>query len=603
MKLKFPVIDAATPEKIEFTENGRLVLEKRYLKKDDRGEPIESAEDMFRRVAANVAQAELTWGSTRLVHLAEEEFYGMMARLEFLPNSPTLMNAGRRLQQLAACFVLPVPDDIEKIFDAIKYAAIIHKSGGGTGFSFSRIRPGGDLVESSRGRASGPISFMKVFNYATGAINQGGFRRGANMGVLRCDHPDVEPFACAKAQEGELENFNISIACTAAFMDAVRDGKSFDLINPHGGRVMRRQPARQIWETMVTQAHGGGDPGAIFLDRINADNPTPHLGHIECTNPCGEQPLLPYEACNLGSVNLNKVVDNGHVDWDHLGAIVRLAVRFLDDCIQMSRYPLPQITEMVMGNRKIGLGVMGFADMLLRLGVRYDSAKALEIAHDVMHFVRNEADRASASLADDRGPFPNIHGSIYDRPESPAYRNACRTTVAPTGSLSIIAGCSSGIEPIFALVMERHVLDGARLFEVHPIFEAVGRQRGFWSRAMIDRVASAPSLKKVKGVPKDVAALFTTAHEIGPKWHVEIQAAFQKHADNAVSKTVNLPNDATVEDVANVYWMAYEMGCKGITVYRDRSRTQQVLVRAAVTGDELEPAPLSCNRPELCGGI
>ncbi len=603
MKLKFPVIDADVPETIDLTENARLVLEKRYLKKDDRGSPIESPEDMFRRVAANVAQAEMTWGNPRLVRLAEEEFYGMMARMEFLPNSPTLMNAGRRLQQLAACFVLPVPDDIEKIFDAIKHAAVIHKSGGGTGFSFSRIRPVDDLVESSRGRASGPISFMKVFNYATGAINQGGFRRGANMGVLRCDHPDVQAFACAKHDEGELENFNISVACTRRFMDALRNGKSFDLVNPHGGRIVRREPARKIWETMAEQAHAGGDPGAVFLDRINDDNPTPRIGRIECTNPCGEQPLLPYEACNLGSVNLAKVLDNGRINWDHLGAIVRQAVRFLDDCIQMSRYPLPQIAEMVMGNRKIGLGVMGFADMLLRLGVRYDSAKALETARDVMNFVRNEADRASAALANDRGPFPNIRGSIYDRPECPAYRNACRTTVAPTGTLSIIAGCSSGIEPIFALAMERHVLDGARLFEVHPIFEEVARQRRFWSRALIDRVARARSLSEVKGVPKNVAALFVTAHEIAPKWHVEIQAAFQKHVDNAVSKTVNLPHEATVEDVADVYWMAYEMGCKGITVYRDRSRTEQVLVRPAVPGTELEPTPLSCNRPELCGGI
>ena len=598
--MKFPIVDADVPTKIDLTENARLVLTKRYLKKDDRGEPIEAPEDMFRRVAGNIAQAEMTWGSTREVHIAEEEFYGMMARLEFLPNSPTLMNAGRRLQQLAACFVLPVPDDIEKIFDAIKYAAIIHKSGGGTGFSFSRIRPAGDLVESSRGKASGPISFMKVFNYATGAINQGGFRRGANMGILRCDHPDVELFARAKAQEGELENFNISIACTRAFMEAVFEGKPFDLVNPHGGRIMQRVPARQIWETMITQAHAGGDPGAIFLDRINADNPTPQLGQIECTNPCGEQPLLPYEACNLGSINLNKVVRSGSVDWDYLGQIVRLAVRFLDDCIQMSQYPLPPITDMVLGNRKIGLGVMGFADLLLRMGVRYDSPKALEIAREVMGFIRAEADRASARLAQDRGPFPNIEGSIYDRPESPAFRNACRTTVAPTGTLSILAGCSSGIEPIFALALERHVLDGARLFEIHPVFEEIARQRGFWSRALIERVASAPSLAKVKAVPKDVADLFVTAHEIAPRWHVDVQAAFQKHVDNAVSKTVNLPFEATPQDVDEVYRMAYEMGCKGITVFRDRSRSKQVLVRATEPGQEPEPSELCCNRPDIC---
>jgi len=602
MKVNFPVIDADTPQTVPLSENGRLVLEKRYLKKDDKGQPIEGPEDMFRRVAANVAQAEMTWGTIREVRLAEEEFYGMMARLEFLPNSPTLMNAGRRLQQLAACFVLPVPDDIERIFDAIKYAALIHKSGGGTGFSFSRIRPAGDLVESSRGRASGPISFMKVFNYATGAINQGGFRRGANMGILRCDHPDVEAFARCKIQEGELENFNISVACTADFMHALANGRHVDLVNPHGGRVMARVPAARIWETLVTAAHAGGDPGAIFLDHINAANPTPHLGLIECTNPCGEQPLLPYEACNLGSINLNTVVDNGRIDYDHLGQIVRLAVRFLDDCIQMSRYPLPQISEMVLGNRKIGLGVMGFADMLLRLGVRYDSPKAVEIGRDVMRFIRNEADRASAALADDRGPFPNISGSIYDRPDSPAYRNACRTTVAPTGTLSIIAGCSSGIEPIFALALERRVLDDARLYEVHPIFEQVAKDRGFWSRALVDRIAKAETLHEVRGVPKDVANLFVTAHEVPPSRHVEMQAAFQAQVDNAVSKTVNLPQNATPEDIDQIYRMAYEMGCKGITVFRDKSRSKQVLSRAVPAAEEVEPPPLSCNRPGVCAG-
>ena len=597
--MTFPIIQTATPSKIDLGENARIVLAKRYLKKDDRGQPIESPEDMFHRVAANIAQAELTWGAAD-AHLAEEQFYGMMARLEFLPNSPTLMNAGRRLQQLAACFVLPVPDDIEKIFDAIKYAAIIHKSGGGTGFSFSRIRPSGDLVESSRGRASGPISFMKVFNYATGAISQGGFRRGANMGILRCDHPDVEIFCRAKTVEGELENFNISVACTRAFMEAVRLGTDFDLLNPHGGRIVRRVPARQIWETMTTLAHAGGDPGALFLDRVNADNPTPHLGTIECTNPCGEQPLLPYEACNLGSINLNKVVRGSRIDWDYFGLLVRLAVRFLDDCIQQSHYPLPQITDMVHGNRKIGLGVMGFADLLLQLGVRYDSTKALQVAEEVMAFVRTEADRASADLAAERGPFPNIRGSIYDRPESPAYRNACRTTVAPTGTLSILAACSSGIEPIFALALERHVLDGARLFEVHPLFEQEARRRGFWTPDLLDRIAAVPTLAAVAGVPDDVKNLFITAHEIHPKWHVEIQAAFQKHVDNAVSKTVNLPHDARVEDVAEVYRMAYETGCKGITVFRDQCRTHQVLVRPAEAGKELDAPPGACNRPDVC---
>jgi len=595
-----PIVDADIPKKVDLTANAQLVLARRYLKKDDSGSPIESAEDMLRRVAANIARAELVWGASRDAQAAEEQFYGLMARLEFLPNSPTLMNAGRRLQQLAACFVLPVPDDIEKIFDAIKYAAIIHKSGGGTGFSFSRIRPANDLVESSRGRASGPISFMKVFNYATGAINQGGFRRGANMGVLQCDHPDVEIFCRAKREEGELENFNISIACTRDFMEAVRKGSDIPLVNPHNQRVMARIPARRIWKTMTREAHAGGDPGAIFLDRINRDNPTPQLGPIECTNPCGEQPLLPYEACNLGSVNLNKIVRGGRIDWDALRQIIRLAVRFLDNCIEMSQYPLPQITEMVHGNRKIGLGVMGFADLLLRLGVPYNSPKALATAEEVMAFVRAETDRASADLGRERGPFPNLPGSIYDRTDGPAYRNACRTTVAPTGTLSILAACSSGIEPIFALAMDRHVLDGEVLREAHPLFEQTARERGFWSEDLLAHIAAAPSLAQVENVPEDVRRLFVTAHEIEPKWHVEIQAAFQRHADNAVSKTVNLPHEATVEDVANVYWMAYEMGCKGITVFRDRSRQRQVLVRSLEPGMELDPPPLACNRPDVC---
>ncbi|HUS45831.1 MAG TPA: adenosylcobalamin-dependent ribonucleoside-diphosphate reductase [Phycisphaerae bacterium] len=601
--MTIPVIDARIPERIDLSDNARLVLARRYLKKDDRGQAIETPEEMFHRVAANVARAEVPQGGARAAQAAEEQFYGLMARLEFLPNSPTLMNAGRRLQQLAACFVLPVPDDIEQIFDSIKYAAIIHKSGGGTGFSFSRIRPADDLVESSRGKASGPISFMKVFNYATGAINQGGFRRGANMGILRCDHPDVEAFCRAKALEGELENFNISVACTSNFMEAVRKGKEIDLVNPRGNRAVRRVPARVIWETMAEQAHAGGDPGAVFLDRINADNPTPHLGEIECTNPCGEQPLLPYEACNLGSINLNKAVRAGRIDWDYLRSIVRLAVRFLDNCIQMSHYPLSQITEMVQGNRKIGLGVMGFADLLLRLGVAYNTPKALEVAEEVMGFVGAEADRASADLGRERGPFPNLPGSIYDRPDSPPYRNACRTTVAPTGTLSILAGCSSGIEPVFALAMERHVLDGERLREAHPLFEQTARERGFWGEDLLNRIAAAPFLAAVEGVPEDVARLFVTAHEIEPKWHVEIQAAFQRHVDNAVSKTVNLPYEATQEDVADVYWTAYEMGCKGITVFRDRSRQKQVLVRRVEEGKELEPPPLACNRPDACARL
>ncbi len=592
-------LDGPVPETIPFSDSARRVLAHRYLKKDAGGEPIESPETMLRRVAENVAVAEQAWGTAADARAAADRFYGAMARLEFLPNSPTLMNAGRRLQQLAACFVLPVEDDIAQIFDTIKHAAIIHKSGGGTGFNFSRIRPEGDLVASSRGRASGPMSFLKVFNYATGAISQGGFRRGANMGILRCDHPDVEAFARAKTDEGELANFNLSVACTEAFMAAVHAGDAIDLVNPRTGRPDRRAGARALWETFAAQAHATGDPGAIFLDRINADNPTPKLGPIECTNPCGEQPLLPYEACNLGSINLNAVARGSAIDWDRLRALVHLGVRFLDDCIEMSRYPLPQITERVRGNRKIGLGVMGFADLLIRLGVSYDSDRAADVADELMAFVRAEADRASADLAAERGPFPTITGSVYDRPGGPVYRNACRTTVAPTGTISILAGCSSGIEPVYALAMERHVLNGQRLREVHPLFEAMAGARGLDAGTLLERVARAPSLREVEGVPEDLARLFVTAHEVPPSRHVAIQAAFQRHVDNAVSKTVNLPFEATVEDVAAVYEQAHALGCKGVTVFRDRSRRAQVLVAHASA--EAPDAPTgACCRPGVC---
>ncbi|MDP6380183.1 MAG: adenosylcobalamin-dependent ribonucleoside-diphosphate reductase [Phycisphaerae bacterium] len=591
------------PAEIELTLNARRVLENRYLKKDASGSPIESPEDMFHRVAQNIAQAEEALGGDRAaVGEAEETFYGMMARLEFMPNSPTLMNAGRTLQQLAACFVLPVPDSIDLIFDAIKYAAIIHKSGGGTGFSFSRIRPAGDLVSSSRGAASGPISFMKVFNYATEAINQGGFRRGANMGILRVDHPDVLDFIRAKVEEGELVNFNISVAITDEFMKALETGGEYSLRNPHTGRAVRSLRAEEVFSEIARVAHKTGDPGAIFLGPINRGNPTPRLGDIESTNPCGEQPLLPFEACVLGSINLAKVVADGEIDLERLGRLVEAGVHFLDNAIEASRFPLAQITEVVRSNRKIGLGIMGWADVLIALGIPYDSPEALDLADKISGFIRHEADKASARLAEVRGPFSSFAGSIYDRPGAPLLRNATRVTIAPTGSISIIAGCSSGIEPLFALCFERHVLGGQTLREINAVFEKTARQRGFWSDDLMERITHAESIKDVEDVPEDVQRVFTTALEIPPEFHVRMQASWQKHIDNAVSKTVNLPFNATQEDVAGIYRLAYGLGCKGITVYRNESREKQVLVKRAAAGEpeDIEPAPGSCNRPDAC---
>ena len=558
--------------------NALTVLGRRYLMKDAHGQPTESPQEMFRRVADNVAQAERLLGRDDLAEPAAAAYLGLMTSLDFLPNSPTLMNAGRKLQQLAACFVLPVEDSIEGIFDSLKAAALIHQSGGGTGFSFSRLRPGGDYVSTSQGQASGPVSFMRIFNAATRAISQGGFRRGANMAILRVDHPDIGSFVGCKTTEGEFENFNISVAVTDEFMRALAAGGRFDLRNPRDGSAAGSLDARELWAEMVQHAWANGEPGVFFIDRTNAANPTPALGDFESTNPCGEQPLLPHEACNLGSVNLAHFASGGQLDTGGLTDAVHLAVRFLDDTISMSRYPLPEIDRIVKGNRKIGLGVMGWADLLIELGVPYDSQGALDLAGEVMGLVSREAGRASRDLARDRGAFPFFRQSVFAAEPQPP-RNATVTTVAPTGTLSLIAGCSAGIEPIFHLAYERHVLGDQRLAEVQPAFERIARERGFYSPELMQRLPEEP-LGEIEGVPEDVRRLFATAHTVSPEWHVRMQAAFQEHVDNAVSKTVNLPQRSVPQDVDRIYRLAYELGCKGITVYRDASRTEQVLVRA-----------------------
>jgi ribonucleoside-diphosphate reductase alpha chain len=588
-------------------ENARLVLERRYLRKDDQGQPAETPREMFWRVASTIAREESKYpDSPWSVEDLAREFYNLFASHAFLPNSPTLMNAGAELGQLAACFVLPVGDSMEDIFDAIKNAALIHKSGGGTGFSFSRLRPKNSRVGSTGGVASGPISFLKIFNTATEQVKQGGTRRGANMGILRVDHPDVVEFIRAKERERELGNFNLSVGLTETFMRAVETDEEYDLAAPHTNEVTGRLNAREVFSMLVQKAWECGDPGVIFLDRINRDNPTPQLGDIEATNPCGEQPLLPFEACNLGSINLAAMHDpeaEDGVAWDKLKDVVHIAVRFLDNVIDASRYPLPAITEMVQANRKIGLGVMGFADLLYLLGIPYDSRQGRRMGEKVMQFIQEESKSASKSLAAERGPFPTYEDSTWGRRNLGPYRNASTTTIAPTGTLSIIAGCSSGIEPLFALSYVRRVMDDDKLTEVNPIFEQALRDHGAYSQSLMDEVARKGAIRDIEHLPEKLRRVFITAMDIAPEDHLKMQAVFQKYTDNAVSKTVNMPKDVTTDDVRDIYSKAFELGLKGVTVFRDGCQRGQVL---SVGGDEKQAEDESGrvrNRPETIYGF
>ena len=562
---------------LKLTLNAISVLQKRYLLKDKDGKIIETPKQMFRRVARAIAKADLLYNRRADIQEIEEEFYHMMANLEFLPNSPCLMNAGTEIGQLSACFVLPVEDSIESIFNAVKNMALIQKSGGGTGFSFSRLRPSGDIVGSTMGVASGPVSFMRIFDTATDVIKQGGKRRGANMGILSVHHPDIVEFITSKEKEGVLTNFNISVAVTDKFMEAVQKNEEYELINPRTNEVVEKMNARDVFNLIVTTAWKTGDPGLIFIDEINRHNPTPQIGAIEATNPCGEQPLLPYESCNLGSINLSKMVKDGKIDWEKLRKIVRSAVHFLDNVIDVNKFPLPEIEKMTKANRKIGLGIMGFADMLIQLGIPYNSEEGIKTAEEVMKFITEEARKKSVELGIERGSFPNFKGSKWEKEGYKAMRNATVTTIAPTGTISIIAGCSSGIEPLFAISFVRNVMEGTTLMEVNQLFEKVARESGFYSNALMMEIAKKGSIQSIDEIPSDVKRVFVTAFDISPEWHVKIQAAFQRHTDNAVSKTVNLPNDATIGDVEKIYWMAYQLKCKGVTIYRYGSKKEQVL--------------------------
>jgi ribonucleoside-diphosphate reductase alpha chain len=568
-------------ETFRLTPQAVTILEKRYLKKDARGWVIESPEEMFWRVAKNIAEAERLYGNQTPPEELSEIFFQMMASLDFLPNSPCLMNAGRDLQQLAACFVLPVEDSLDSIFETVKQTALIHQSGGGTGFSFSRLRPKDDRVQSTGGMASGPVSFMRVFNMATEVIKQGGTRRGANMGVLRVDHPDIMEFITIKKNLKEMENFNLSVGITKAFMEALSKDDEYDLINPRMKQSLGRLKARDVLEAIVSAAWETGDPGILFLDRINDANPTPELGEIESTNPCGEVPLLPYEPCVLGSINLLNMLKekNGkwEVDFDKLRMTVRHAVHFLDNVIDMNQYPLPQISQMAKGNRKIGLGVMGLAHFFIRLGIPYNSLKALEVVKGIMSFIQYQARERSIELAEKRGVFPNFKGSIFDKPGGMRLRNATLTTIAPTGTLSLLANCSSGIEPLFAIQYTRRALEDMEFQIMDPLFVELGKKKGFLSPALVKSLSDGSSLQELPQVPKEVKELFITSFEIPPSWHIRIQAAFQEYTDNAVSKTINFPRDATKDEVRKAFLMAYQERCKGITIYRSGSKPSQVL--------------------------
>lgn len=593
---------------IELSKNALTVLERRYLTRDADGKLTETPDGMFRRVAKAVASADKAFDSDTDVNKTAEGFYNMMAQLRFMPNSPTLMNAGKALGQLSACFVLPVSDSMTDIFEAVKNAALIHQSGGGTGFSFSRLRPAGATVRSTGGVASGPVSFMRVFNAATEAVKQGGTRRGANMGILRVDHPDILGFIRCKSDNSEINNFNISVGLTEKFMMAVESGSEFELHDPRDGSVTGTLNAREVFELIVDMAWKNGEPGIVFLDRLNRDNVVPTVGDIESTNPCGEQPLLPYESCNLGSINLSRMLreEGGvfSVDYDLIGKTVDEAMHFLDNVIEINQYPLPQIKKMTLATRKVGLGVMGFADMLYRLGVAYNSEEGVAAAEKVMGFINARAHRASIALAEKRGSFELFEESTL-KGRAKAYRNATCTTIAPTGTISIICGASSGIEPLFALSFVRNVMDNDELPQVDPYFERLARQEGFYSDELMRRIAREGTLKHMEEIPERIRRIFVTAHDIEPGYHIRMQAAFQKHTDNAVSKTVNFSNSASRDDVAEVFISAFKLDCKGVTIYRDGSRSEQVLYVGDKKEEKIQKqeAVTPRPRPEMTRGV
>jgi len=569
-------------EKLNFSPNALVVLRKRYLKKNEKGQTIETPVELVERVSSAIASVEKKYSATKeKTEEIKKKFFEIIVNLEFVPNSPTLMNAGKDLGQLSACFVVPVEDSMDSIFDAIKATALIHKTGGGTGFSFSRLRHKNSVVKSTGGVASGPVSFMKVFDAATQAVKQGGTRRGANMGMLRIDHPDVLEFIKCKEREGDISNFNISVALTDDFMEKVLKEEDFNLVDPHSAETVNRINAHDTFNAIADYAYKNGEPGIIFIDRMNEGNPTPQLGVIESTNPCGEQPLLPYESCNLGSINLSKflreVDGEFEIDWERLRDVTFLSVRFLDNVIDANKFPLPQIKENTLKTRKIGLGIMGFATMLGFLGIAYDSDEAIDLAKRIMSFIYKNAKEESMRLASTRGVFPAWKGSSWDK-KTTRIRNATLTTVAPTGTISIIAGpTSSGIEPNFSLCYSRNVLEGEKLLEIDPAFEYTAKKEGFYSEELMKKIAAGESIQNMKEVPEKFKKIFKTAMEISSLWHIKMQAAFQEFTDNAVSKTINLPNNATVEDVKEAYLLSYKLRCKGITVYRDGSRSVQVL--------------------------
>jgi len=564
----------------ELKKSALIILKNRYLVKNKEKEEFETPKELFKRVAEAVAEAELAFSKdiSKKDHYAEK-FYELMANLDFLPNSPTLMNAGRPLGQLSACFVLPIEDSLDSIFETLKYTALIHQSGGGTGFSFSKLRPKGDLVKSTQGIASGPVSFIKVFDSATEAIKQGGKRRGANMGILRIDHPDIEEFILCKREKGILSNFNISVAITDYFMECLRKGEKFPLVNPRNKKIVRYVNPKKLFRLIAESAWLTGDPGVIFIDTINKHNPTPHIGEIEATNPCGEQPLLPFESCNLGSINLVNFIEDGEIKWEKLKECIHLAVRFLDNVIEVNRFPIPQITKITKLTRKIGLGVMGFADFLIKLGISYASQEAIKIAEKIMKFITEESVKASVKLGEERGNFPAYPGSIWDNPKTPFMRNATTTTIAPTGSISLIAGVSSGIEPLFGVYYERKTLENIVLKEIHPLFIKILENEGF-SENEIEKIileVKEKGILKDMNLPEKIKKLFVTTFEISPEQHLAIQHAFQKYTHNAVSKTINLPETATIEDVEMIYLKAYKLGLKGVTIYRYKSKEEQVI--------------------------